>query len=676
MYDPKSHILLQEILKKEEVSDEQFKARLYANFSVVRNHLRALYGNREDLPQILQQITETLVRFHQQRSAECKQADTLREQNPDWFLSEKIVGMMLYVDLFNNDLKGLLQKIDYFEELGVNFIHLMPVLKVPKDHNDGGYAVSDYRQIDPKFGTRADFKKVSKEFRKRGIYLMLDIVINHTSDEHEWAVKAKQGDQKYQDYYYFFEDRYWPDQYEQSMPEVFPDSSPGNFTFIPEVDQWVMSVFNTYQWDLNYTNPQVFVEMLSNLLYLSNEGADVLRLDALAFMWKKLETTSQNLDEAHQIIRTFKACMQIACPGTIFLAEAIVAPEEIIKYFGETDTVTNECDLAYNATLMTLLWESVATKNNRLTSVSIQNVPQKPLGTSWITYLRCHDDIGLGYEDEHARWAGYDAHSHRHFIINFLTGSIDWSFARGRRFMEDPEKGDARISGSLASLAGLEKALEQGDDHLIDLAVSRILMLHAIILSYGGIPMLYMGDELGMLNDYTYELDPAKVADNRWMHRPRMNWKKAANKNNRHSVEGRIYLAIQQMVQARKQIRQFRDQNNTYLLDVKNQHVLGFVRHDLDGKVACVFNLNDHEEWIPLETFREQGMDVNSGLKDQLSDKRIETPYDQVRLEPYQFHWISEQHVEKNKKLQEHKIDDEENLVERKHNLSSIPQEL
>lgn len=676
MYDPRSHRLLQHILKETGASDSDFTARLYANFSVIRNNLRSLYGDREDLLEILQQITETLIAFHQKRSAERKQVDLIREENPGWFLNEKIVGMMLYVDLFNDDLKGLIDKIDYFEELGVNFIHLMPVLKVPKDHNDGGYAVSDYRQIDPKLGTKADFRKVSNEFRKCGIFLMLDIVINHTSDEHDWAVKARQGDKKYQDYYYFFEDRYWPDQYEQSMPEVFPDSSPGNFTYIPEVEQWVMSVFNSYQWDLNYTNPQVFVEMLSNLLYLSNEGADVLRLDALAFMWKKLGTTSQNLDEAHLIVKTFKACMQIACPGTIFLAEAIVAPQEIIKYFGQTDTVTNECDLAYNATLMTLLWESMATKNNRLTTVSINSVPNKPLGTSWITYIRCHDDIGLGYEDEHARWAGYDAHSHRHFIINFLTGSIDWSFARGRRFMEDPEKGDARISGSLASLAGLEKALENQDKIQIDNAINRILMLHGVILAYGGIPMLYMGDELGLLNDYSYEFNPAKVADNRWMHRPKMDWNKVANKCEEHFVEGRIYQGIRKLIQARKQIGQFRDHNNTYLLDCKNQHVLGFVRHNEAGKVVCVFNLNDHEEWISLDILREQGLDVESGLQDQITNLKMETPYDQIRLEPYQFHWVSEPQLKKNINEQEPTLNDAENLVERERNLSDIPQEL
>ena len=517
----------------------------------------------------------------------------------------------------------------------------MPVLKVPEAHNDCGYAVSDYRQIDPRFGTKQDFRAVSKAFRKRGIYLMLDIVINHTSDEHEWAMKAKKGEKAYQEYYYCFDDRYWPDQYEQSMPEVFPDSSPGNFTFIPEIEKWVMTVFNTYQWDLNYANPQVFVAMLSNLLYLSNEGADVLRLDALAFMWKKLGTSSQNLDEAHLIVRTFKACLQIACPGTIFLAEAIVAPQEIIKYFGESDTVSNECDLAYNATLMTLLWESVATKNNRLTSVSMHNVPQKPLGTSWITYLRCHDDIGLGYEDEHARWAGYDAYDHRQFIINFLTGSIDWSFARGLKFMEDPVKGDARISGSLASLAGLEKALENQDKGQIDLAVSRVIMLHAIILSYGGIPMLYMGDELGLLNDYSFEEDEAKAADNRWMHRPKMDWEKVNRRNNNQFVEGMIYAAIKEMIGVRKTITPFRDHNNTYLLDCRNEHVLGFARYDESRKIACVFNLNDHESWMPLEVFREQGLDVAAGLRDELTGESVDTPYDQIKLAPYQFHWIS-----------------------------------
>ena len=644
MYDPKSHIILQDVLRKNRADlDQHFLARLNANFSVIHGLFNKLYGETKTDSKILSELADTLIDFHQLRSDEQKIQDQRRETSYDWFLNQDIVGMMLYVDLFSDDLVGLLGKIDYFEEeLGVNFIHLMPILKAPACQNDGGYAVSDYRQIDPKFGTGEDFRKVCQEFRKRNIFLMLDIVINHTSDEHEWAKKAKSGNQKYQDYYYFFEDRQIPDQYERSMPQVFPDSSPGNFTYIKEVEKWVMTVFNTYQWDLNYTNPKVFIEMLGNLLHLSNQGADVLRLDALAFMWKRIGTSGQNLDEAHLIVQAFKACMQIVAPGTIFLAEAIVAPEEIIKYFGEANTVSNECDLAYNATLMTLLWDSVATKNNRLFQVSINNIPRKPLGTSWITYIRCHDDIGLGFEDQHAEWAGYHAQSHRRFIIDFLTGDIPWSFASGKRFMEDPEKGDARISGSLASLAGLEKALGTGDHFQMELAIRRIIMLHAIILSYGGIPMLYMGDELGELNDYSFEADPAKRDDNRWMHRPIRNWERAANRTNVKTVEGRIYSEIKRMIQSRKSISQFKDINNNYLLDCQNPHILGFVRHNEQGSVVCIFNLNDHEEWLPLAVLRDQGLGLDQGLIDQTSGEMINLPYDQIKLEPYQFHWISE----------------------------------
>lgn len=674
MYDPRSHIFLQEILGNTRELDSQFLARLHANFPVIHHKLLALYGDRQDMKEILDGLVKTLISGYQERSSERKAQDRIREQDPHWFLSQKIVGMMLYVDLFNKDLKGLLDKMDYFLELGVNFIHLMPVLKVPKDHNDGGYAVSDYRQIDPRFGTWKDFREVSQEFQKRGIYLMLDIVINHTSDEHEWALKAKSGDKKYQNYYYFFNDRQLPDQFERSMPEVFPDSSPGNFTYIDEIGEWVMTVFNSYQWDLNYTNPEVFTEMLSNLLHLSNQGADVLRLDALAFMWKKIGTTGQNLGEAHQIVQTFKACMQVAAPGTLFLAEAIVAPNEIIKYFGQARTVSNECDLAYNATLMTLLWESVATKNNRLTTVSINNILQKPVGTSWITYLRCHDDIGLGYEDQHAQWAGYDAYAHRRFIIDFLTGSIDWSFSRGKRFMEDPEKGDARISGSLASLAGLEKAMIEGDSGQVNLAIDRIVMLHAIILAYGGIPMLYMGDELGLLNDYSFAKNPAKARDNRWMHRPAMDWGKVNHRSKTRNPSGRIYMRIREMIRARKAIPQFKDFNNTYLLDCKNQHVLAFVRYDETGKVICVFNLNDHEEWFSLDVLRGQGLNPET-LFDLTAGIEVDKPFDQIKLAPYQAHWLSEQPLEQNIEPKESKVDNEESLVERKYHLSGIPQE-
>ena len=647
MYDPSSHNLLRKVLAQFHSNelDEDFKLRLSAGFHTIFQHFHQLYPLRPDVWDHLERLVTVLVEANNQRNQELVVSDKARSSDPHWFLSQKMVGMMLYVDLFSKDLDGFIENIDYLQELGVNLVHIMPVLKMPEKENDGGYAVSDYRSVDPRFGNIETLERVTKELRKRDMYLMMDMVINHTADDHIWAQEAKKGNGEYQDYYYFFADRTLPDQYEQSLPQVFPDTSPGNFTYVKETNSWVMTVFNSYQWDLNYTNPAVFNSMLENLLFLANQGADILRMDALAFMWKQLGTESQNLPNAHLLIQTFKACIQIARPGTIFLAEAIVAPEEIIKYFGQAPTVSNECDLAYNATLMTLMWESVATKNNRLLKVTLENVPSKPTGTSWITYLRCHDDIGLGYEDEHARWAGYDAGSHRRFIIDYLTSRIDWSVSKGLPFMENPVTGDARISGSLASLVGLETALASKDKGQIALAVRRIQMMHAVILSYGGVPMLYMGDELGLLNDYSYLEDSAKKDDNRWIHRPPMNWDKAALRHVDGTVEAAIFGAIQKMVAVRKNTSLFADYNNTYLIEVGNERVLAFGRYDKNQKIICVFNLNDSEEWFSVDHLRREGIKVENGLVDKITELIVDQPYQQIKLAPFQFHWLEQRSI-------------------------------
>lgn len=645
MYNPRSNQLLTEILsrsKHRKKLDEGFILRLSANFHDISHYFQTLYHQRTDLNAQLERLVEVLINNYLARPEKLKQIDQEREKNPEWFLSEQLVGMMLYTDRFAGDLAGLRDKLPYLEELGINLVHLMPILKCPEKENDGGYAVSDYRSINPAMGTMEDIRQMADDFHQKGMFLMMDLVLNHTSNQHEWAEKAKAGDKKYQDYYYFFEDRHMPDQFEQSMPQVFPESAPGNFTFIKEVNQWVMTVFHQYQWDLNYSNPEVFIEMLDVILFLGNQGIDILRLDALAFMWKKTGTTSQNLDEAHMLIKALKSCSRISAPGVLYLAEAIVAPHEIIKYFGTSPHGSNECEIAYNATLMTLLWDTVATKNQRLLTTAIQSVPSKPFGTTWLNYVRCHDDIGLGYEDEQARWAGYDAWNHRQFLINFLTGNINWSFARGRKFMEDKVKGDARISGSLASLAGLERGLYENNQALIDLSVRRIIMLHSIIISYGGIPLLYAGDELGYTNDYGYEQEEGKSYDNRWMHRPKMDWQKAARRIDHSSIESRIFRALQQMIAIRKQIPVFGDFNNTYLVDCHNQHLLGYNRQIGNDRVFVVSNLNDHPTELTIDLMFYLGFDMKKGVKDLYSGQKLDFSGYQFTFEPYQFFWITQ----------------------------------
>ncbi|MFT6970783.1 MAG: amylosucrase, partial [Roseivirga sp.] len=583
MYNPKAHQFLKGVilqLRKEAgvKNIDEFEARLYAIFPGIYSRFLKLYANQTNVEEHLQRLLLILLKSYLQRSTSLKKLDEERETNTGWFRSEKLTGMQLYVDRFNKDLKHFPEKLDYLEELGINYIHMMPVLKSPLLKNDGGYAVSDYRTIDPKFGTNTDFKNVVKALKKKDMLLMIDLVVNHTSDEHEWALRAKAGEKEFQDYYYTFSDRNIPDLFEQNMPQVFPETAPGNFTYSEEMQKWVMSVFNTYQWDLNYTNPKVLTEMIEVVLYLANLGVDVFRMDAVAFVWKQLGTTSQNLDQVHIIHQLIKQCAQIVAPGVAFLAEAIVAPEEIVKYFGESEVWSNEHDIAYNATLMALLWNSISTRSAKILKAGLRDFPSKPIGTTWINYIRCHDDIGLGFGDKHISEAGFTPFLHRKFITQFLTGQFEGSFANGLPFMYNPINEDARVSGSLASLCGLETAWAEGNELAKRRAIDRINLLHGVILAYGGIPMIYYGDEIGTLNDYSFTNDPTKMDDNRWMHRPIIDWEKAENRNKKDTIEQVLFSNLQKMIQVRKASPEFEDDNNIKLVETGNDETFAFLR--------------------------------------------------------------------------------------------------
>ncbi|MGK0489127.1 MAG: amylosucrase [Candidatus Endobugula sp.] len=518
---------------------------------------------------------------------------------------------------------------------------MMPVLKSPLLKNDGGYAVSDYRTIDPKFGTNTDFKNVVKALKKKDMLLMIDLVVNHTSDEHEWALRAKAGEKEFQDYYYTFSDRNIPDLFEQNMPQVFPETAPGNFTYSEEMQKWVMSVFNTYQWDLNYTNPKVLTEMIEVVLYLANLGVDVFRMDAVAFVWKQLGTTSQNLDQVHIIHQLIKQCAQIVAPGVAFLAEAIVAPEEIVKYFGESEVWSNEHDIAYNATLMALLWNSISTRSAKILKAGLRDFPSKPIGTTWINYIRCHDDIGLGFGDKHISEAGFTPFLHRKFITQFLTGQFEGSFANGLPFMYNPINEDARVSGSLASLCGLETAWAEGNELAKRRAIDRINLLHGVILAYGGIPMIYYGDEIGTLNDYSFTNDPTKMDDNRWMHRPIIDWEKAGNRNKKGTIEQVLFSNLQKMIEVRKASPEFEDDNNIKLVETGNDETFAFLRSKGYKSTLVIANFKDADQDVYAHIlFPQTGMQ-HGRLIDKITNKKVPMTDGRLRLRPYQIYWLT-----------------------------------
>jgi amylosucrase len=610
MYEQISHTLLNDILNliKPEISEQDlrhFYTRLGANFYGIHSLFRQLYGDRDDFAEHAQLLVETMAQQYIKRPKNLRQLDLAREKDYNWFLSQKLVGMALYCKGFAGTLPGLQERLHYFQELGVNMVHVMPIMRCPVGSSDGGYAVNDFRDINPEIGTLQDVQKLAEEMRKRDILLVLDVVVNHTSNKHYWANCARAGDKRYQDYYYTFENRNVPDMFEQSMPEIFPETAPGNFTWDEEMGRWVMTVFNDFQWDLNYNNPIVFIEMLNIILFWANQGADILRLDAVAFLWKKIGSTCQNEREAHLILQLMKDCCQVTAPGVIFIAEAIVAPVEVIKYFGEDAVIAKECEIAYNATFMALLWDAVATKNARLLNQGIKSLPVKLDGATWLNYVRCHDDIGLGFDNKDILLCDYEPTRHRRFLVDYFTGKFNNSHSRGFPFGQNAKTGDSRITGSLASLVGLEHALENGDNQAIADSIKLILLLHAMILSFGGIPLLYYGDEIGTLNDDSYRADPYKQGDSRWVHRPSIDWDKAERRNTPGTIEYEIFSALKKMIAIRKEIDAFADFNNRELIEVGNQHLFVFSRYPLHkqfDQVLVVANFSNKPQHLYLES--------------------------------------------------------------------------
>jgi amylosucrase len=595
-----------------EGKDKALNFRLKTGLDSLISGYQKLYQHHPKGDETFEKLIKMLIKYGQNRAAEFKSRDESKPSN--WFLSNELVGMSLYVDRFCGDLRAMPGRLPYLQELGVNFLHLMPLFESPAGESDGGYAVSNFQKVDPKFGTLADLKKLRKAMQGQDMNLMLDIVLNHTSHRHEWAEKAKAGDPYYQDFFYMYDNRWIPNEFDQSMPEIFPESSPGNFTYVPECDKWVMTVFHSYQWDLNFMNPEVFVAMLENVLFYANLGVDLLRIDAPAFIWKQNGTSSQNLPQAHQLLQLIKQCVQISAPGMALLGEAIVAPKEIIKYFGTGEFTAKECDFAYNATQMALQWDMLATGDTRVMLAAQHDILQKPMGTSWITYTRCHDDIGLGYEDAKIAQVGKDPYQHRQFLKEYYSGNYPGSPAKGALFSSNPKTGDARISGSLASLCGLEKAIEIKDEQMIALSIQKILLMQAHSFFLGGMPMVYYGDELGYTNDYSYQDDPGKSYDNRWMHRPMIDWEKSAQIKREGSIEARLFSATQKLIRIRKQLSVVSDLKNLTWLAPHNIHVAGFVRSYGNQKLYCLFNFANEAAYLTWYAFKEHGKIPNELL--------------------------------------------------------------
>lgn len=610
---------------------ERFTDRLRREWPRLMAHLWELYGWQYDFYYTLEQTLGALARSWAERPSDLRQLDHHREADPEWFLSQEMVGIVLYVDLFSDNLAKLGDHIAYLRQLGVTYLHLMPLFTAPHGENDGGYAVSDYRAINPDVGTMEELNDLARILRRDGISLVLDFVFNHTSDEHRWAQRAKAGDPDYLDYYLTFPDRTLPDQYQKTLRETFPTVRRGSFTFDNDLERWVWTTFNSYQWDLNYANPEVFRAMLGEMLFLANQGVDVLRLDAVAFTWKEVGTSCENLPEAHTLIRAFNAAARIACPALVFKSEAIVHPDEVLKYVD-----LDECQLSYNPLLMALLWEALATRDVRLLAASMRSRSRLPTGCSWVNYIRCHDDIGWTFDDDEARRLGIDPEGHRRFLNAFYSNRHTGSFARGIPFQHDDVSGDMRISGTLSSLAGLEAALEENDSALIELAVRRVNLMRSILVTAGGIPLLYAGDEWGELNDYTYLTDPTKIDDSRWVHRAKRRWEARDDLSDQDTLEWRFFREMVKLFRLRKGLPVLRD-GGMEVVATGNPHLLGYRRGNGDQRLLVVSNFSEEPQTMVAADLDAAGRE--GPVRDLYAGVTLAAGQD-LELDGYRFVWL------------------------------------
>lgn len=605
-------------------ADDIFQKRLAKHHDELKWLYMELYQNDS----MFAELCDNMYQYYKERKRQLKARDEQREKRPDWFKKNDMLGMMLYIDNFAGNLKGVKEKISYLTDCNINCIHLMPFLDTPKGQSDGGYAVADFRKVREDLGTMEDLEKLADLCHQKGINLCMDFVMNHTSKEHEWAKKARQGDGEYMSRYFFYDNDEIPRKFEETVPQVFPTTAPGNFTYLPEIGHYVMTTFYPYQWDLNYSNPRVFNEMMYHFLFFANQGMDIIRIDAVPYIWKELGTKCRNLPQVHTIVRMMRMIGEIVCPSVLLLGEVVMEPEKVVPYFGTVEKP--ECHMLYNVTTMATTWSCVAMKDIRLLKQQMDIVNRLPKEYTFLNYLRCHDDIGWGLDFSILQKWGMREAAHKRFLNDYFMGKVEGSVSRGELYNDDPVTQDARFCGTTASMCGVESAGFEQDSAKMEKAIRLDIMLHAYMLTQSGIPMLYSGDEIGQVNDYTYRENPDKAEDSRYIHRGRFKWKLAEKRNDPKSVEGKIFTALKQLEHIRKREAVFEVSANVYTYDVHNDAVLCIMREKDDEVFFGIFNFSNQEETAWMQ---EEGIFVNM-----LTDKEIKVK--DVTIPGHDFYWI------------------------------------
>lgn len=557
--------------------------RFEALWPVVEAHFLSLYGADDRGETILAKLKSTLCEAASARPAALRALDAAREADPAWLQAPGQSAYTFYVDQFAGDLRGVGGKLDYLSELGVRWLHPLPLLQPRPGDSDGGFAVADYRKVDPRLGTIEDLETLAGDLRERGMGMILDVVCNHTAREHDWAVRARAGDPAYRDYYIVLPDAEAAAARDAELIDVFPDTAPGNFTYDEAMGGHVWTTFYPFQWDLNYANPAVFAEMLEVLIFLADKGVQGFRLDSAPYLWKQAGTTCRNLPPAYAIVEAWRAALSIVAPGVVLLAEAIESLEDVLPFFGRT---APGCDLAYNNVVMTALWGGLADADAAIIHQCLAAAAGKPAHAAWLNYVRCHDDViwnalaSYAAPEDLKRWSDF-----------YGAGA---GFSRGRAF-QTAAGGVPSTNGMASSLAGV--AREEGVEGL---GAKRLTLLYGVVHALDGWPLIYMGDEIGLGDDTDFEQDPLRAGDGRWLHRPAMGWTAAARRRDEGTLEADLFEIFRHLARRARALAQYGVSGRAQPLALKPSAVLAFRRDDGPRAFLCLANLSARDVEVTL----------------------------------------------------------------------------
>lgn len=627
----------------------EFESRLSEHGERLFRLMHRLYGWRYDFAWSYQQMLEVAAEGFIDRPKPLRRIDRRSTVPPPWVSDSNTLIAMTYLDRYAGTVNGLRGHLDHLSSLGATHLHLLPLFATPEGPNDGGFAVSDYRQLRAGLGTTKQLRKAAAELREIGVTLILDLIVSGTAGDHPWAQAAAAGDPAYRAFYFLFPDRELPDRYSRHLRPLRPGLIGDSFNWHPEIGggAWVWSGVSPCEWDLDYSNPAVLAAIAGEMLSLANLGAGMIRLNGAESLWKQEGTDCQNLPESHLIVQVLEAISRIAAPSISFLNGAMVPSGPRASFIGP-----DECRAGYDSILTSTVWEALATGDTGLLAQALADRRQIPNGCVWITYLRSHDDIGWWFPDEVAHRLGIDPEAHRRYLSAFYQGRWPGSTARGQvtgwhidvplensspasgnsaTFGNSATTGTPGISGTAASLAGLEAAVEGLEEFAADLAVRRLLAGFAIVLGAGGVPMLFLGDELAQLSDQAglAQADPASaglVDEVQWCHRPHFDWPRLESATAGDGPEGAVLARFLRLLEVRREVAEFGPGIPPAPFDLGDRGAIGFSR----GPVSVVVNMTDRPVVVSRSAFPES----------ELFDLVSEDTWEGHVLGPYEYRYL------------------------------------